>query len=288
MCRISVIGIAVGQIVVTERSLRSSDQTWAALSRAILDQVVVHASIIHATLPRIHSFLANLQTGLLATRVTSNIPLSTPKDRSRNSKGSARLGSGVEGLKRASNRISFTISPRLSKGSGRPSQLISPSQDIAYLDYEKRKSAHSQYASSDAEGNFVNGLKLRPDIVPGSKWQTTIYADPEGRGRQHSASTKDDGDRMAMGSRIDEENSESSLHDGRSSHGGDLVKTHHSLRDESGRRDSSRKSGRDKQHDIWKTREFQMQIERVGKNGEAVDVTTLENRAEQDRAVGIV
>lgn len=216
---------------------------------------------------------------MLATRLTTNIPMTSSRDRSKASKGPGQPGSGNEEPKRASNRISLMLSPRLSRGSGRPAQRISsPTYRVSLDEDEKRNSSHAQYASSDAEGNFINGLKLRPDIVPGSKWQTTIYADPDARGRQHSTSTKSDADRMAMGSRIDEENSESSLHDGGSSRGEELER-HGIARVGSSRRNTSRRGGRDKQNDIWATREFQMQIERVGQDGEAVDVTTLENKA---------
>lgn len=37
-----------------------------------MDQAVVHVSLNHATLPRVHAFLANLQTGLLASRLTKD------------------------------------------------------------------------------------------------------------------------------------------------------------------------------------------------------------------------
>lgn len=44
-----------------------------------MDQVVVHLSLNHATLPRIHVFLSNMQTGLLIPRLTiaDNVDLTT-------------------------------------------------------------------------------------------------------------------------------------------------------------------------------------------------------------------
>lgn len=52
-------------------SLISHIHTGAALGWAIADQCIVHLSLNHATLPRIHVFLRNLQTGLLVTRITT-------------------------------------------------------------------------------------------------------------------------------------------------------------------------------------------------------------------------
>ncbi|PVH99995.1 hypothetical protein DM02DRAFT_655868 [Periconia macrospinosa] len=69
--RIVVCAVDIGRIVLLWRALHSEDQTWAQLPWVILDQVVVHLSINHTTLPRIHVFFSNLQTGLLVTQVTA-------------------------------------------------------------------------------------------------------------------------------------------------------------------------------------------------------------------------
>lgn len=50
---------------------------WISKKKACQDnadkhRVVVHLSVIHATLPRINRFLTNLQTGLVGTRINGN------------------------------------------------------------------------------------------------------------------------------------------------------------------------------------------------------------------------
>ncbi|KAF2185563.1 hypothetical protein K469DRAFT_632088, partial [Zopfia rhizophila CBS 207.26] len=82
--RVVVCIVDIGRMFVIHSALQSEDQTWVQLPWAILDQVVVHLSINHATLPRVHGFLSNLQTGLLVTRLTATEVPNT------NSKGSKR------------------------------------------------------------------------------------------------------------------------------------------------------------------------------------------------------
>ncbi|KAH8711967.1 hypothetical protein GQ44DRAFT_714188 [Phaeosphaeriaceae sp. PMI808] len=70
--RVVVCVVDVSRFIVIRQALDTDDQTWFQLPWAILDQVVVHLSINHATLPRVHIFLSNLQTGLLVTRLTTS------------------------------------------------------------------------------------------------------------------------------------------------------------------------------------------------------------------------
>lgn len=163
-------------------------------------------------------------------------------------------------------------------------------------DDSRQGSATNHNHPGEADGNIINGMKLRPDIMPGSKWQTTIYSDGDARERQHSASTARDD--LAMGSRIDEEDSESSLHEapapfGRDPRlgggGGDVIEMDDRGRDrDAAARDGAARRSRQVslqrgarasgQPGVLQTREFKMQIERVGRNGESVDVTKRENR----------
>ncbi|KAF2742082.1 hypothetical protein M011DRAFT_490828 [Sporormia fimetaria CBS 119925] len=54
------------------RALGSTDSTWDFLDWAIMDQLVVHVSLNHATLPRINAFLRNLQTGATVSRLQAH------------------------------------------------------------------------------------------------------------------------------------------------------------------------------------------------------------------------
>ncbi|KAF2095137.1 hypothetical protein NA57DRAFT_79622 [Rhizodiscina lignyota] len=262
--RLAVVGVAVGQIVLTQRSLRSADQTWSALPRAIIDQVVVHTSIIHATLPRIHSFLANLQTGMLSTRITTtNIPLTSSKNMS----NKPRFTTNINAIDRTKRGTKLSLSSITGKMRRINNQLYVSSSSNDYPLEEKNDS------TKEEDGNVINGMRLRPDIMPGSKWSTTIYADPvppdsrppHQRSRQHSASTRDERE-TPMGGRVDEEASTSSLTEGHSRGNGHET-------------DGPRAPpGQDQSQQIWKTKEFRMQIERVRGDGTKLDITKAENR----------
>ncbi|KAF2744452.1 hypothetical protein M011DRAFT_173855 [Sporormia fimetaria CBS 119925] len=54
-------------------AISSTDVTWNFLSWAVLDQILVHLSLNHATLPRINVLLKNMQSGLAAPTVTTDI-----------------------------------------------------------------------------------------------------------------------------------------------------------------------------------------------------------------------
>ncbi|KAF2747795.1 hypothetical protein M011DRAFT_458211 [Sporormia fimetaria CBS 119925] len=58
-----------GKIFFVSRALQSEDSTWSFLDWAIMEQVVVHLSLNHATLPRINSFLRTLHTGAAASTI---------------------------------------------------------------------------------------------------------------------------------------------------------------------------------------------------------------------------
>lgn len=60
----------VGRIIVIHEALQSEDQTRSQLLWAIMDQIVVHLSINHATLPRIQTFLSHLQIGSSSSKAT--------------------------------------------------------------------------------------------------------------------------------------------------------------------------------------------------------------------------
>ncbi|KAJ9635943.1 hypothetical protein H2201_000058 [Coniosporium apollinis] len=68
--RVLVSLVAIGQIVTVGKSLHSVDQIWASLDLAIWDKVVIHFSVISATIPRTNSFWISLQTGKTGTYVT--------------------------------------------------------------------------------------------------------------------------------------------------------------------------------------------------------------------------
>ncbi|MBE7180516.1 MAG: hypothetical protein INR71_04765 [Terriglobus roseus] len=255
--RIIVPLVAIGQLVLTQRYLDSPDQTWTRLPVTILDLVVLYLSVIHATLPRIHGFLAKLQTGMLATRVVANIPR-TPSRGSRAS--SRRRGSGVPAA--PTNGSS-------ERGRGRKidGRLYVSSSSYDYPLPDEKESDTDRYdvdriepIREEAEGNFTGGLRLRPDIMPGSKWSTTIHGGPgasKEQVRQHSSSTKGEDNNMQMGSRTDEDNSQSSIYDGVQpgvKAGAGMPQTH-----------------------ILETREFRMQVEQMQKDGHLVDVTSRES-----------
>lgn len=68
--RLVVCSVDFGRIVAIRTALGSEDTTWYSLDWAFMDQVILHLSLNHATLPRIHVFLSGLQTGLLVPRLT--------------------------------------------------------------------------------------------------------------------------------------------------------------------------------------------------------------------------
>ncbi|KAF2847929.1 hypothetical protein T440DRAFT_520366 [Plenodomus tracheiphilus IPT5] len=61
--RLFICILDVGRMVVIHNALQSEDQTRSQLLWAVMDQIVVHLSINHATLPRIQNFLSHLQMG---------------------------------------------------------------------------------------------------------------------------------------------------------------------------------------------------------------------------------
>ncbi|KAF2750889.1 hypothetical protein M011DRAFT_464696 [Sporormia fimetaria CBS 119925] len=68
--RVIVCIADAAKIAIIRRALKSQDTTWVFLPWAVMDQVVVHLSLNHASLPRVHTFLRNLQTGMAVSRVT--------------------------------------------------------------------------------------------------------------------------------------------------------------------------------------------------------------------------
>lgn len=280
--RLIVPFVAVGQLYLTYKALQSEDQTWVQLPVMIVQQVVVHLSVIHATLPRIHGFVTKLQGRGLRPNMGSQT--NTQMTASKASGG--RRGSGVGPV----NTIGS--SERGGKSRKVDGRLFVSSSSYDYP-LPDEKSGLEQPMDPDmikpipeeAEGNFTDGLRLRPDIMPGTKWSTTIYADHESgkeRARHNSASTKgeDANQHLQMGTRPDEENSQSSIYD-----------EQHAAR-AAGQGPSSSSSadnaaagvppmpGMPPSH-IWKTKEFRMQVEKMQQNGNLVDVTTRENQRGQ-------
>ncbi|KAL9623566.1 MAG: hypothetical protein Q9160_002247 [Pyrenula sp. 1 TL-2023] len=68
----SVSVFAVPQLISAVAANQSSDQTWSRLELSVWDQVVVHLSLISSTLPRTHSFWANLATHRATAKTLSD------------------------------------------------------------------------------------------------------------------------------------------------------------------------------------------------------------------------
>ncbi|OCK78965.1 hypothetical protein K432DRAFT_355802 [Lepidopterella palustris CBS 459.81] len=68
--RIIVPFAAIGQMISVSQNLHVVDQTWASFAPSIWTQVVIHLSVICATLPRTNRFFASLQAGLISIRLT--------------------------------------------------------------------------------------------------------------------------------------------------------------------------------------------------------------------------
>lgn len=261
--RLAVPGAAVAQLVMTQRALATDDQTWVQLPYTIALLVVVHLSVIHATLPRIHGFLLKLQTGMLATRMTTAV-------QTHNSSGGRRSG---ERHGSGNDPQLVTIGSEDTRRKKRPIDgrmfVSSSSYDYPLPEeknfYDSNAGGRVPVIQEEADGNFVDGLRLRPDIAPGSKWSTTIYSDHESshdRLRGHSSSTKGD-ENLAMGSRQDEDNSQTSIYEDQ---GFEPVP-----------------AGRDRQTHIWKTNEFSYQVEQRQHDGNLLDVTKQERRQKLGR-----
>ncbi|GAB7358022.1 hypothetical protein MBLNU230_g0187t1 [Neophaeotheca triangularis] len=69
--RLIVCVMALCQLIVVSRHLQAEDQTWGQTASWTLAIVVVHLSVITSTLPRINSFIADVQTGQIGLRITS-------------------------------------------------------------------------------------------------------------------------------------------------------------------------------------------------------------------------
>lgn len=134
----------------------------------ILDQVVVHLSINQATLPRIHVFLSNLQTGLLVTQLTAG-PANPRKSKSKHSDpndpndpndDSLQL-SGTSEQERSTSRWRWSSKPEGSL-SRRKSKMLK------MLQFDR--------SDNDKEGSISESpLRLQPE--QGIEMSTTIYAD---------------------------------------------------------------------------------------------------------------
>jgi hypothetical protein len=67
--RLLICVVDIGRMVVIHKALQLEDQTRSQLIWAVMDQIVVHLSINHATLPRIQTFLSHLQIGGMSTHM---------------------------------------------------------------------------------------------------------------------------------------------------------------------------------------------------------------------------
>ncbi|KAF2092458.1 hypothetical protein NA57DRAFT_82313 [Rhizodiscina lignyota] len=66
----SVCVVGIFQMIVTAKAIHQTDQSWQWVEAMILECAVVNLSFVATTLPRIHSYLAGLQAGLLSIGVT--------------------------------------------------------------------------------------------------------------------------------------------------------------------------------------------------------------------------
>lgn len=156
---------------------RANIAKGAQLPWAIMDLVVMHLSLNHATLPRVHVFLSNLQTGLLVTRLTTSAVNS-------NSKGSKRSPDADESLplsgtdeREHSSRWKWRSGPK-SNGSRSRGRVL--------------KLLRSNHSDNNKEGSISESpLRLQPEH--GIELSTQIYADGDstasGSGKNHN---KDD------------------------------------------------------------------------------------------------
>ncbi|KAF2257797.1 hypothetical protein CC78DRAFT_549644 [Lojkania enalia] len=173
--RVVVCIVDVGRLILLKRALDSDDQTCVLylpplscqltyagthLLWAIFDQVAVHLSINHATLPRVHVFLGNLQTGLLVTRITTSA-VNTGSKGSKPSRDADEtlVLSGTDDKERSSRwKWRFTTSG--SRSTSRMMKLILKSD---------RSDTNEEASLSESP------LRLQPE--QGIELSTTIYAD---------------------------------------------------------------------------------------------------------------
>jgi len=143
-----------------------------SLGWACIDQVVVHLSINQATLPRVHVFLGNLQTGLLTTRITA-------KDRPKGTKGSrgpySGNSSGLHSFKKA-------ISSKNAASSSKPHS----NSMLSGLFSSKRSSGYNRKPGSISENPLnlhpENGIELSTSIYAGGDRPSTNGSDGNGKG----------------------------------------------------------------------------------------------------------
>lgn len=188
--RAAVCAVDVGRFVLVRRALRSADQTCrqhalphsptqplakrrveqtalilipgTQLPWAILDQVIVHLSINHATLPRVHVFLSNLQTGLLVTQLTTAAPTAT------RSKGSKRSGDAGD----ADDAVPLSgTGTRDRSARWKPHGSLSRRKVLRMLNLDRSGGGDAAKEGSISE----SPLRLQPE--QGIELSTTIYAD---------------------------------------------------------------------------------------------------------------
>ncbi|KAF2189374.1 hypothetical protein K469DRAFT_626338 [Zopfia rhizophila CBS 207.26] len=68
--RLLVTASAVAQLAFVTSAIHSSDQTWSNTIHSILLTVTTHLSVVTSTIPRIHSFLADIQAGHVISHIT--------------------------------------------------------------------------------------------------------------------------------------------------------------------------------------------------------------------------
>jgi hypothetical protein len=141
--RVVVCALDINRAVFIRRALDADDQTcWCPLSIAginkltlnagsqlpwaILDQVIVHLSINHATLPRVHVFLSNLQTGLLVTRLATNAVNRNSKGSKRSRDADASLPLNGSGERRRRSQWNWSQKPDRSVSKGKVMKLLEP------------------------------------------------------------------------------------------------------------------------------------------------------------------
>ncbi|KAF2462281.1 hypothetical protein BDY21DRAFT_10984 [Lineolata rhizophorae] len=179
--RFLAVGAAIAQLIFTIHALDSEDQTRAALDAVLLLIVTTHLSVITAAIPRIHSFLADLQTGHMGAGMTQReIELSNGASGSSNAKSKAsRFTIGRSSRRSSSHHMASGFRSKISKlsGSGKESQVLSSVDESLTLGTTptttagKKGAAAPAVSAGVADGGVGHGggngqeLRLIPDTT---------------------------------------------------------------------------------------------------------------------------
>ncbi|KAF2840591.1 hypothetical protein M501DRAFT_1001575 [Patellaria atrata CBS 101060] len=147
--RVSVCGVAIGQLIVTAQTMHHPDQTRYAVKRIALDLIVTHLSSITSAIPRIHGFLSDLQTGRIGTMITEHeFELTRGQKGSKNSSNPSHNNSG--------RRQSFSHQNSVRPTATRTTTNLTSSDSMSHLRSGTRFTSPAEPA-----------LKLTPDTQSG-------------------------------------------------------------------------------------------------------------------------